>query len=212
MSLRQFSKHFIDFLQHHPLHVNRCLGLKIQNLCFKHLFHKSHFQPLRIHKLMFSSFSFHAETSPFWCDAFFTHTASIIQNFQANKCKNRLPENSSKFSLLFLFSSCLHAHVAFLCHYFLFSPSCVFFLTSIVEEKHFPTERARNKWKFFPSQWCRSFFFSFRSLRCRRINGRKLRKLCNIFIKFFAVACNFYEMKKFPCCVLLRMEPKKNGN
>lgn len=45
------------------------------------------------------------------------------------------------------------------------------------------------------------FFFSFLfflSLRSRRIiNGRKLRKLCNIFIKFFVVACNFYEMEKF---------------
>lgn len=90
-----------------------------------------------------------------------------------------------------------------------FAPHSHFLLDIDVEEKHFPSERARNKWKFFPSRWCRSF--SFRSLlRCRRIiNGRKLRKLCNIFIKFFAVACNFYEKEKFSCCVLLRMERRR---
>lgn len=154
---------------------------------------------------MFSSFSFHAETSPFWCDAFFTHTASIIQDFQAYKCRKSLPENSSNF---FFLSHLVYMRMTIFCHSS-FSPSCVFFFTSIVEEKHFPSERARNKWKFFPSRWCRSF--SFRSLlRCRRIiNGRKLRKLCNIFIKFFAVACNFYEMEKFSCCVLLRMERRR---
>lgn len=156
---------------------------------------------------MFSSFSFHAETSPFWRDAFFTHTTLIVQDFQPNKCRKSLSENSSKFFR----SHLVYMRMTIFCHSSPFPPL-----------SFSSWHRLSRKNIFHPREHAISESFSlhndvevfcFRSLRCRRIiNGRKLRKLCNIFIKFFVVACNFYEMEKFPCCVMLRMEPKKNRN
>lgn len=146
----------------------------------------------------------------------YLHSILMRCNFYAHRFVEifRL-ENAEKISawifLLILLTCALWVSRFFLP--FLPSLTRIFFSTSIVEEKHFPSERARNKWKFFPSRWCRSFFFPF--ALCRKIiNGRKLRKLCNIFIKFFAVACNFSEKGKvfLLCDVAYGKTKKKNGN
>jgi hypothetical protein len=120
--------------------------------------------------------------------------------------------SAGKFIRFFLsFLLYLHAHDEF-CYFFLFPPRLLTF-----SSRH----RLSRKNIFHPREHAISessslhddveVFFCFRSLpKCWRIiNGRKLRILCNIFIKFFAVACNFYEMEKFACCVMLRMERRR---
>lgn len=101
-------------------------------------------------------------------------------------------DNNKEFSFL----SCLHAHFE----------SSTSFLPSLAFSFH--QHRLSRKNIFHPREHAISESFSlhddvevfpfFLSLfrREKIINGRKLRKLCNIFIKFFAVACNFSEKGK----------------
>lgn len=57
-----------------------------------------------------------------------------------------------------------------------------------------------------------SLFASFFAFFRRIINGRKLRKLCNIFIKFSAVACNFYDGEEEKVFSAWRLRARRKAN
>lgn len=141
--------------------------------------------------ISFSSFPLDVDdfTILMWC-IFHAHTDR--EDFQAGKCRK-----SQKYKLLFMWTSLFRPQRLLSC-------ALITFLeeknasTSILKEKHFPTEWTTyfEQVKVFPFTMMSSFFLPPRCLFPRSgriINGRKLRKLCNIFIKFFAVACNFYD-------------------